>query len=94
MNLLNYLVCKHVDLKDGTPINSGIDAATGLPELNAFAYTFCSLTPSQLKLANFDAHLTESKHHGDGGASARLSAKGDACEVLVLLFTRYFGWEV
>ena len=31
--------------------------------------------------------LTESKHHGDGGTSARLSVKGDACEVLLCFWT-------
>lgn len=89
MNLLKYLVCDHVDLKDGEPINNGIDAATGLPELNAFAYTFCSLSPAQLQLANFNAHLMDVRYSGSDG-SARSGAKSDACEVLVLLFTRCF----
>ncbi len=84
MALVKYLVCEHVDLLNGEMVNSGIDAKTGLPELNSFAYTFCSFSASQLKLANFDAHL--SHHEGD----VRAGARGDACEVLVLLFTRHF----
>ena len=88
MNLLKYLVCDHVDLKDGEPVNNGIDARTGLPELNPFAYAFCSLTASQLRLANFDAHVMDIRSGGNDGA--RSGAKGDACEVLVLLFTRHF----
>ena len=40
MNLVKYLVCEHVDLINGQPANDGIDAITGLPELNSFAYTF------------------------------------------------------
>jgi hypothetical protein len=89
MNLLKYLVCEHTDLKDGQPINNGIDASTGLPELNPFAYALCSLTASQLKLANFNAHLKETRYNGNDGA-ARSGAKGDACEVLILIFTRHF----
>ncbi len=89
MNLLKYLVCDHVDLKEGEPVSIGIDARTGLPELNPFAYALCSLTPSQLQLANFDAHLMDSRRGGNDGAT-RAGAKEDACEVLVLLFTRHF----
>lgn len=88
MNLLKYLVCDHVDLKDGEPTNDGIDA-TGLSELNAFAYSFCSLTPSQLLLTNFDAHLMDVRYGGNDGAT-RSGDKGSACDVLALIFTRHF----
>lgn len=89
MNLLKYLVCDHVDMKDGEPTNNGIDANTGLNELSSFAYAFCSLLPSQLRLANFDAHLKEVRYNGNEG-DARSGAKGDACQVLVLILTRHF----
>ncbi len=89
MNLLKYLVCDHIDMKDGEPTNNGVDANTGLNELNSFAYAFCSLLPSQLRLANFDAHLKEVRYNGNEG-DARSGAKGDACQVLVLVLTRHF----
>ena len=87
MNLLKYLVCDHVDLIDGERSNDGVDAITGLPELNAFAYTFCSLTPAQLRIANFDAHIKEASGND---AALRSGSMSDACEILVLLLTRHF----
>jgi len=89
MNLLKYLVCEHIDLEDGEPTSDGIDAQTGLPELNPFAYSLCQLPPEQLRLANFDAHIKAAKSGGNDGA-ARSGAKDDSCAVLVVLLTRCF----
>lgn len=86
MHLVKYLVCDHVDLIDGEPAPLGIDAVSGLPELNSFAYTICSMKASQLRIANFDAHLQNPTHD----TNARNGARIEACQVLVLLFTRYF----
>lgn len=86
MHLVKYLACDHVDQIDGEPTPLGIDALSGLPELNPFAYGLCSMKPSQLKIANFDAHL---KYQGSD-ANARNGARIEACQVLVLLFTRHF----
>jgi len=89
MNLVKYLALEHVELEKGEPVpgSMGIDATTGLPELNPFAYALCTMNPAQLQIAHFELHL---KGGDSADASARAGAKGDACQVLVLLFTRHF----
>ena len=89
MNLVKYLACDHVDQVEGEPAQLGIDAATGMPELNPFAHALCSMKPAQLRIANFDAHLKDTSYHGGAEGNARNGAKGEACQVLVLLFTRH-----
>jgi len=82
MNLLKYLVLDRVEVQDGEPLPVSIDATTGLPELNPFAYALCSLSAKQLKIANFGAHLLDNINRG--------AAKDDACEILLLVLTRHF----
>lgn len=89
MHLLKYLVCDHVDLVNGDPASLGIDAQSGQPELNQFAYALCSMKAQQLKIANFDAHLKDTRYNSAEG-NARGGARSEACHVLVLLFTRHF----
>jgi hypothetical protein len=89
MHLLKYLVCDHVDLVNGDPTSLGIDAQSGQPELNQFSYILCSMKAQQLKIANFDAHLKDTRYNSAEG-NARGGARSEACHVLVLLFTRHF----
>jgi len=89
MHLVKHLVCDHVDLVNGEPTSLGIDAQTGQPELNQFAYALCSMKAQQLKIANFDAHLKDTRYNSTEG-NARGGARSEASEVLVLLFTRHF----
>jgi hypothetical protein len=86
MHLVKYLACDHIDLIDGEPTPLGIDAVSRLPELNPFAYALCSMKPSQLKIADFEVHLK----YQTSDANARNGARIEACQVLVLLFTRHF----
>jgi hypothetical protein len=89
MNLVKYLACDHADLADGEPVPSGFDAKSGQQELSPFAYALCSMKPAQLKIANFDAHLKTTSYNSEDG-NARSGAKSEACQVLVLLFSRHF----
>ncbi len=84
MNLVKYLALDHVELEDGEPVPLGIEAETGLAELNPFAYVLCSMKASQLRTVHFEQHLRYS------GGNSRGGDKGDACKVLVLLLTRSF----
>jgi hypothetical protein len=92
MNLLKYLAIDYVEMKNGEPITVGIDAATGKEELNPFAYSLCSLSISELRMANFDLHLKETSYSSTE-ANKRSGAKTDACQMLVLLLTRHFDPE-
>lgn len=86
MNLLKFLVIDYHEIKMGQVVQPNIDDTTGLPELNPFADALCSLKPEQLRLANFEQHLRDVQEESD---HQRAGAKGDACQVLALLFSRY-----
>jgi hypothetical protein len=88
MHLVKYLACDHIDLADGEHVALGIDQS-GQPELNPFAYALCSMKPAQLKLANFDVHLKDGRSNSTDG-NARSGAKSEACQILILLFSRHF----
>lgn len=89
MNLLKYLVIDFQETKNGNKVPIKIDPHKGLPELNPFADALCALKPEQLLLANFEQHLKDSRDNADVGVQ-RGGAKSDACEVLVLLFSRSY----
>lgn len=84
MNLLKYLVLEYVEISGGEPVAVNVDAASGLPELNPFAYALCCLPVGQLRIANWETHLLLGDNDKRGGA------KSDACEILLLILTRHF----